>query len=248
MTSADSPSETAESRVEPQRLLAVGVVGLGYVGLPLAIAFAASGARVVAVDNDPDRVAQLLRGESYIEDVPSGALATMRDHMTLTTDYEALRRVDAIIICVPTPLTINREPDLRALRRAATGVAEVLRAGQLVVLESTSYPGTTRDELVPALEMSGLRAGRDFHVAFSPERVDPGRTDFTLRTTPKVVGGLNDASGSRACAVYAGICDSIVRVASPEAAEIDQTSREYLPLGQHRARERALHLVRPYGH
>src|SRR5213078_4450668 len=127
---------------------------------------------------------------------------------------------DAIIVCVPTPLTVNREPDLGPLMDAAQGLGGLIRRGQLVVLESTTYPGTTRDRLLPALEESGLGAGRDFHLAFSPERVDPGRTDFTMRTTPKVVGGLTEACGDRAEELYGRVCDHVVRVSTPEVAEM----------------------------
>jgi len=195
-------------------------VGLGYVGLPLVIALAEAGIEVVAVDNDVSKVEALRRGESYIADAPASALRAVDDRIEATTQYSALMDVEAILLCVPTPLTPNREPDLSALVGAAAGVAEVLQAGQLVVLESTSYPGTTRDRLVPILEESGMKAGCDFHVAFSPERIDPGRTDHTLRTTPKVVGGLTEAGGARAEELYGRICDEIVRVGSPEAAEM----------------------------
>ena len=198
----------------------VGVVGLGYVGLPLVVALAQAGMEVVAVDNDVSKIEALRRGESYIEDVPSEALEALRDRIRVTTRYAPLAKVGAILLCVPTPLTRNREPDLNALVSAASGVADVLQAGQLVVLESTTYPGTTRERLVPILEESGLKAGRDFDVAFSPERVDPGRTDHTMRTTPKVVGGLTPAGGARAAELYGLICDEIVRVGSPEAAEM----------------------------
>jgi UDP-N-acetyl-D-glucosamine dehydrogenase len=202
------------------RFATVGVVGLGYVGLPLAVALAEAGVDVVGVDSDGSKVEALRRGRSYVEDVPSAVLAPLRDRIAPTTGFAALARTDAILLCVPTPLTVNREPDLNALVSAASGVARVLRAGQLVVLESTTYPGTTRDRLVPILEESGLKAGRDFDVAYSPERVDPGRRDHTMRTTPKVVGGLTETGGERAEALYRQICDTIVRVGSPEAAEM----------------------------
>jgi UDP-N-acetyl-D-glucosamine dehydrogenase len=198
----------------------VGVVGLGYVGLPLVVALAEAGLDVVAVDNDPSKVDTLRRGESYIEDVPASLLQTVRERIRPTTRYTTLGDVEAILLCLPTPLTRNREPDLSALISAASAVADVLRAGQLVVLESTSYPGTTRERLVPILEESGLKAGRDFDVAFSPERVDPGRTDHTMRTTPKIVGGLTEAGGARAELLYGRICDEIVRVGSPDVAEM----------------------------
>jgi UDP-N-acetyl-D-glucosamine dehydrogenase len=202
--------------------LVVGVVGLGYVGLPLVVALAQAGVDVVAVDSDPSKIAALLRGESYIEDVSPASLVAVADRIEATTHYAALTKVSAILLCVPTPLTRNREPDLTALVGAASAVTEVLQAGQLVVLESTTYPGTTRDRLVPILEESGMKAGRDFEVAFSPERVDPGRTDHTMRTTPKVVGGLTEAGGARAELLYGRICDEIVRVASPEIAEMSK--------------------------
>jgi UDP-N-acetyl-D-glucosamine dehydrogenase len=202
------------------RSSAIGVVGLGYVGLPLVVALAGAGIDVVAVDSDSAKIASLLRRESYIEDVPTAVLSSLGDRIRPTTCYSDLADVDAILLCVPTPLTRNREPDLTALVRAATGVAEVLRAGQLVVLESTTYPGTTRERLVPILEESGMKAGCDFDVAYSPERVDPGRRDHTMRTTPKVVGGLTESGGERAAELYGRICDEIVRVGSPEIAEM----------------------------
>jgi len=200
--------------------LKVGIVGLGYVGLPLVVSFAEAGAEVIALDTDRDKVEALSRGESYIEDVPSEALRALRGRIHATTRYAGLARVDAVILCVPTPLTANREPDLSALVAAASALGEVLQPGQLVVLESTTYPSTTRERLVPILEESGLRAGTDFHVAFSPERIDPGRTDHTMRTTPKVVGGMNEESGARAEGLYGLVCDRIVRVGSPEVAEM----------------------------
>jgi UDP-N-acetyl-D-glucosamine dehydrogenase len=198
----------------------VGIIGLGYVGLPLAVAFARAGTPVVAVDIDPRKIEAITAGRSYIEDVDSDELAGLRDLIEPTTRYARLEGTDAILICVPTPLTGNREPDLTPLLDAAHGLADVVRPGQLVVLESTTYPGTTRERLVPLLEESGLAAGRDFHLAFSPERVDPGRTDYTLRSTPKVVGGLTEACGDRAEEVYGIVCDEIVRVSTPEAAEL----------------------------
>ncbi|HTA05960.1 MAG TPA: nucleotide sugar dehydrogenase [Solirubrobacteraceae bacterium] len=198
----------------------VGVIGLGYVGLPLAVAFAEEGCDVVAVDIDARKIEAIEAGNSYIEDVPSERLSRLRERIHATTRYARLAKTDAVIICVPTPLTRNREPDLSALVDATRGLAEVLQAGQLVVLESTTYPGTTRERVAPLLEESGLAAGRDFHLAFSPERVDPGRTDFTLRNTPKVLGGLTEACFAAAEALYGLICDSLVRVSSPEAAEL----------------------------
>ncbi len=201
-------------------MTSVGVVGLGYVGLPLAVAFAQEGCEVVAVDVDARRVAAVAAGESYVEDVPSAQLGAVRERLHASTRYAPLAEVDAVLVCVPTPLTRNREPDLGPLLEATRALAKVLRAGQLVVLESTTYPGTTRERMLPILEESGLAAGRDFHLAYSPERVDPGRTDFTLRTTPKVVGGLTEACAERAEALYGLVCERVVRVSSPEAAEL----------------------------
>ena len=198
----------------------VGIVGLGYVGLPLAVAFGQAGCDVVAVDVDPRKVQAIEAGESYIEDVPSAQLRAVGERIHATTRYARLERTDAVLVCVPTPLTRNREPDLGPLLESTRGLADVLQAGQLVVLESTTYPGTTRERMLPILEESGLAAGRDFHLAFSPERVDPGRTDFTLRNTPKVVGGLTEACAERAESLYGLVCDRIVRVSSPEAAEL----------------------------
>jgi UDP-N-acetyl-D-glucosamine dehydrogenase len=198
----------------------VGVIGLGYVGLPLAVAFAQEGCDVIAVDLDPRKVEAIEAGESYIEDVSSEALKAVAGRIRATTRYAGLEQADAVLVCVPTPLTRNREPDLGPLIDATRALAEVLRSDQLVVLESTTYPGTTRERMAPLLEESGLAAGRDFHLAFSPERVDPGRTDFTLRNTPKVLGGLTEACAERAEALYALVCDEVVRVSSPEAAEL----------------------------
>jgi UDP-N-acetyl-D-glucosamine dehydrogenase len=198
----------------------VGVIGLGYVGLPLAVAFAQEGCEVIAVDVDVRKVEAIEAGESYIEDVSSQALREVAGRLHATTRYSRLADADAVLVCVPTPLTRNREPDLGPLIDATRSIAEVLRADQLVVLESTTYPGTTRERMAPLLEESGLAAGRDFHLAFSPERVDPGRTDFTLRNTPKVLGGLTETCAERAEALYGLVCDHIVRVSSPEAAEL----------------------------
>jgi UDP-N-acetyl-D-glucosamine dehydrogenase len=198
----------------------IGVIGLGYVGLPLAVAFAREGCDVIAVDVDARKIDAIAAGNSYIEDVPSELLSELSERIHPTTRYARLAKADAVLMCVPTPLTPNREPDLGPLIDSTRALAEVLQSDQLVVLESTTYPGTTRERVAPLLEESGLAAGRDFHLAFSPERVDPGRTDFTLRNTPKVVGGLTDACTERAEAMYGLICDHLVRVSSPEAAEL----------------------------
>ena len=198
----------------------IGVMGIGYVGLPLAVAFAEQGHDVVGVDVDARKVEALTRGDSYIEDIPSPRLQAVAERFEATTRAADLSRCDAILVCVPTPLTPNREPDLGPLVSASRVVADRLQRGQLVVLESTTYPGTTRERMAPILEESGLVAGHDFHLAFSPERVDPGRTYYTLRNTPKVVAGLTEACGDRAEALYREVCDEIVRVSTPEVAEL----------------------------
>jgi len=200
----------------------VAIVGAGYVGVPLAQVFAEAGVSVVLVDVDADRIATLQRGESYIEDVPSEQLAPLVEAGTIaaTTDYDALRETDAILIALPTPLSANREPDLSIVLSATGMIAQRLREGHLVVLESTSYPGTTREDLLPLLEAPGLEVGKDFHLAFSPERVDPGRTDWTTKTTPKIVGGITDACTDRARALYERALDTVLPVSSPETAEL----------------------------
>jgi UDP-N-acetyl-D-glucosamine dehydrogenase len=200
----------------------IGVIGLGYVGLPLAVELAEAGHEIVGVDTSAQRVAALERGDSYIDDVPAERVAAVRERLRPTSHYQDLADVEAAVIAVPTPLTRNREPDLGPLVAAGTSLAGVLRKGQLVVLECTTYPGTTRERLVPLLEESGLAAGRDFHVAYSPERVDPGRTDRTLRNTPKVVAGLTPACLERAVALYEDVCDELVTVSTPEAAELSK--------------------------
>jgi UDP-N-acetyl-D-glucosamine dehydrogenase len=200
----------------------IGIVGLGYVGLPLAVAFAEAGHEVVGVDADPVRVEALNDGRSYVEDVPSAVIDGVGGRLAANSDYAVLGDCDGVVICVPTPLSNSREPDLSYVLAAAEGLAAVLHQGQLVVLESTTYPGTTRERLLPILESSGLRVGEDFHLAFSPERIDPGRTDFTVRTTPKVVGGITPACAERARRLYATICDEVVVVSTPEAAELSK--------------------------
>ena len=202
--------------------MSIGIVGLGYVGLPLAVAFAQAGERVLGLDLDPAKVESLNRGESYIEDVPSETLAGLGELIRATGDAAGLADCEAVIICVPTPLTGSREPDLSYLEGAGAMLGGVLKPGQLVVLESTTYPGTTRDLLAKTLGSSGLTAGTDFHLAFSPERIDPGRTDFTVRTTPKLVGGLTPACTDAARTLYERICDRVIPLSGPEAAELSK--------------------------
>ena len=200
----------------------VAIVGAGYVGVPLAEVFADAGVRVVLVDVDAGRVAALNRGESYIEDVPSERLRPLVEAGTIaaTTDYDAIAEADAVLVALPTPLSVNREPDLSIVLGAVAEIAGRLRKGHLIVLESTTYPGTTRDEVLPLLAAGGLQVGTDFHLAFSPERVDPGRTDWTTKTTPKIVGGLTDGCTAAAVALYERAMDTVIAVSSPEAAEL----------------------------
>ena len=200
--------------------MSIGVIGLGYVGLPLAVEFAEAGLHVVAVDVDDAKVASIRAGQSYIEDIPSERLAAVLDQIDAQTHYAPLARADAVLICVPTPLTPNREPDLGPLLGAGRMLAEIAQQGQLIVLESTTYPGTTREQLQPLLEARGLKVGQDINLAFSPERVDPGRTDFTLRNTPKLVGGITPECTDRAVALYETVCDNVIRVSTPETAEM----------------------------
>ncbi len=207
----------------------VAVVGLGYVGLPLAVAFAENGFRVVGIDVDAAKVDAIQRGASYISDIPSWRLQTVTGNSALlraSTDYAELLACDAVIICVPTPLNKTRDPDVRYLIAAGESVARYIHTGMLVVLESTTYPGTTEDLLLPMLaaarpqDSSSWQVGRDFFLAFSPERIDPGRTDWTVETTPKVVGGVTLACQEVTTALYSQAIDRIVPVSSPAAAEM----------------------------
>jgi UDP-N-acetyl-D-glucosamine dehydrogenase len=189
--------------------------------LPLVVAFAEAGEEVIAVDVDQRKVDSLIAGVSYIEDIPSEKLSAVLDKIHASTHYSPLARTEAIIVCVPTPLNSNREPDLGPLEASAEALSHVVQEGQLVVLESTTYPGTTRELLVPAIERnSSLKVGENLNVAFSPERVDPGRTDYTLSNTPKVIGGITDACTERAAELYGRVCEHIQRVSTPEAAEM----------------------------
>ena len=200
----------------------VAIIGAGYVGMPLARVFADAGKAVLLVDVDRDVVDGINRGESHIPDVSSDVLKPLVEsgRVSATTDYDALKEVDAILIALPTPLSSQREPDLSIVKGAVAEIAPRLRKGQLVVLESTTYPGTTRECLQPILERSGLKAGEDFHLAFSPERVDPGRTDWTTKNTPKVVGGLTPACTERAAEFYRAAVNTVVPLSSPETAEM----------------------------
>ena len=201
----------------------IAIVGAGYVGLPLAQVFGGAGNRVVLIEANPEKVELVKRGESYIRDVPSEGLRPLVESgaIEITSNYNVLAEADAILIALQTPLTAQREPDLSIVLGAAADIAPRLQKGQLVVLESTTYPGTTRERLRPILESgSGLVAGEDFHLAFSPERVDPGREDWTTQNTPKIVGGLTPACTERAVALYRRALETVHPVSSPEAAEL----------------------------
>src|SRR5260370_6191339 len=198
----------------------VGIIGLGYVGLPLAHAFARNGVAVLGFDVDAAKVAKLQAGKSYIKHITDEMIAAMRkNHFEATDQFERLSEADAILICVPTPLTEAREPDLTYIVKSADAIAATLRPGQLIVLESTTYPGTTRQVVQPILEATGLKAGQDFFLAFSPEREDPGNPNFSTPTIPKVVGGLEPQSLDLAATLYGQVVVRVVRVSSPEVAE-----------------------------
>ena len=212
----------AQRAAPEQAVYDIAVIGAGYVGLPLAAAFAEADQRVLVVDVQPQVVEALNGGRSHIEDVSSERLAALveRGGMVATTDYELVRQAHAVLIALPTPLSRQREPDLGYVEAAARSLARVLQPGQVVVLESTTWPGTTREVLLPILERgSGLKAGTDFFLAMSPERVDPGREDWTTKTTPKVVGGVDAASTKAAAEVYRRALDTVIEVSSAEAAE-----------------------------
>ncbi|MCD4825909.1 MAG: nucleotide sugar dehydrogenase [Phycisphaerae bacterium] len=207
-------------KIESNKAL-VGVVGLGYVGLPLVREFTTGGAKVLGFDVDEKKVKALKAGRSYIEHIPSKVVKDMVKSglFDATTDFKQLRSPDCILIAVPTPLSKMREPDLKYVEATARAISKTLRKGQLIVLESTTYPGTTREVMLPILEESGLKVGKDFFLAFSPEREDPGRKDYTTKTIPKVVGGYNKDSLKAAVACYEIAIDTVVPVSSCEAAE-----------------------------
>jgi len=200
----------------------IAVIGAGYVGLPLAQTFAEAGCRVVLVEVVPELVEALNRGETHIEDVPAETLRPLveADLLAATMEYEEVADADAILIALPTPLSRQRETDLSIVESATRRLAKHIRKGHVVVLESTTYPGTTREVLLPILESSGLEVGADFHLAFSPERIDPGREDWTTKTTPKIVGGVTPACTEAAAAVYRKAIDTVHTVSTPEAAEL----------------------------
>ena len=200
----------------------VGILGLGYVGLPLAVEFGASGLNVTGFDLSEKKVASLSRGESYIQDVETARLKDLvdRGRVKATNDFTQIRECDALIICVPTPLSKTKDPDLEMVVSATRYIAENMRAGQLVILESTTYPGTTDELILPMLSEKGLKVGVDFFLAFSPERVDPGNPTFHTKNTPKVIGGMTPACGEAAKTLYSKAIEKIIVVSSPKAAEM----------------------------
>lgn len=210
-------------RVRDRRVV-IAVVGLGYVGLPLLISYARAGFRTIGYDVSRDRIRTICEGGSYLMDIPAATIAEeiRAGRLTATTDPAHLREADVLFVCVPTPFDRAKAPDLSYVESAARTIAATLRSDQLVLLESTTYPGTTQEVLVPILESSGLIAGRDFHVAFSPERIDPGNRHFTIENTPKVVGGIDPESTERAALVLEQVVQrgGVHRVSTPRAAEL----------------------------
>lgn len=224
---AGKPIQTSSSKVYAElaarlrnRTALIGIMGLGYVGLPLARVFSARGFRVLGFDTDPNKIEKLRRGESYIGHIPEADVREMRSNrFDPTSEPARLGEADVVIICVPTPLTASREPDLTYVVNSTRAIAAALRRGQLVILESSTYPTTTRGVVLPILEETGLKAGVDFFLAYSPEREDPGNPNFSTSTIPKVVGGLEPQSLDLAVSVYSDVVVSVVPVSSPEVAE-----------------------------
>jgi UDP-N-acetyl-D-glucosamine dehydrogenase len=202
----------------------ISIVGLGYVGLPLALEFAKAGLIVHGIEQNPKKVEMVNKGISYIDDVKNDELLEVvnKGNLKAFIDFEPVKDSDAVIICVPTPLGPHKEPDISYIINVTTEISKYLKKGQLVVLESTTYPGTTEEVLVPILEKSGLKAGEDFYVAFSPERVDPGNKNFTTKDIPKVVGGINEVSTEKAMKLYSIIIPKIHKVSSPRVAEMEK--------------------------
>ncbi len=213
--------QTLLERLNSRRAI-VGIVGLGYVGLPLAVEFAEAGFRVIGLDVTAAKVASLNRGESYIMDIPSARLKPLVDsgRLSATTAYADLAQADAVSICVPTPLTKTKDPDMSFVIDAVNALSEVCHTGMLIVLESTTYPGTTDEIIVPRLAKNGFRVGEDVFVAFSPERIDPGNPRYGVRNTPKVVGGMTPACTEATVALYSAAVDQVVPVSSTMAAEM----------------------------
>jgi UDP-N-acetyl-D-glucosamine dehydrogenase len=198
----------------------IGVIGLGYVGLPLVLHFAGKGFPVLGFDTDPQKVEALNSGRSYIRHIPSSSLASIKSRFAGTTAMNRLAEPEVLLICVPTPLTRNREPDLQYVEKTTRNIATVLRPGQLVSLESTTYPGTTEEVLLPLLSGSGLQVGKDYFLVYSPEREDPANAEYNFSNIPKVVGGVTDACRRLGAALYGQVVEQVVPVSSPKVAEM----------------------------
>jgi UDP-N-acetyl-D-glucosamine dehydrogenase len=212
--------QTLARKIKNRRAV-VGVIGLGYAGLPLVLRFNEERFSVIGFDIDPKKIRMLNAGKSYIKHIPARKIRALGQsgNFRATTDYSLLREADAILVCVPTPLTANKEPDLSFVRNTADQVAAALRRGQLISLESTTYPGTTREILLPRFEKKGLRVGKDYFLVYSPEREDPGNARFKTKNIPKVVGGLTPACAELGTLLYSQVVNRVVTVSSPEAAE-----------------------------
>jgi UDP-N-acetyl-D-glucosamine dehydrogenase len=225
-SSAESPAHSLSRKIEA-RTAVIGVIGLGYVGLPLLRAFWDAGFPTLGFDVDPKKIEKLHRGENYLVHLGKNLVSDMakpqagdaKKRFDATADFSRLKEADAILICVPTPLGKHLDPDLSYIERTGDDIAKTIRPGQLIALESTTYPCTTREILLPRFEAKGLKCGQDFFLAFSPEREDPGRKDFNTQTIPKLVGGIDDISGDLAFALYAKAIKSVIRVSSAEVAE-----------------------------
>ncbi len=200
----------------------IGIIGLGYVGLPLVIRFAEEGFKVLGFDVDLKKVKSITAGKSYIKHIPCAGFKTLvkAGNISATTDFKKLRKVDAVIICVPTPLNEMREPDLQYIEKTAETIARNMRKGQVICLESTTYPGTTDEILLPLFENNRLKAGKDFFLVYSPEREDPGNADFTTKTIPKVVGGITPSCRKVGKALYGQVIEKVIDVSSTRAAEL----------------------------
>jgi UDP-N-acetyl-D-glucosamine dehydrogenase len=217
-------SSSGQSLVDrfSKREAKIGIVGLGYVGLPLAVVLAEAGYQVVGIDRDPEKLARIREGISYVEDVPSDQLAALVEKgvLSVSDNYDVLHEVGGVSICVPTPLRKTGDPDLSFIISSVQSIIPALHKEMVVILESTTYPGTTREMLLPDFEAAGYRIGEDLFLAFSPERVDPGREDWTTANTPKIIGGITEACTEVAASMYEGAMETVVRVASSEVAEM----------------------------
>ncbi len=221
MSKKDENQKLLEKRIV-QHKAKIGIIGLGYVGLPLAMEFSKAGFDVTGIEIDKDKVGMINRGKCYIQDVQQSELEELvkNNRLKATIDFSVLKEMDAVSICVPTPLRKTRDPDISYIISAVEEVAKYLHPGQLVILESTTYPGTTREVILPRLEARNLRVGRDFFLAFSPERVDPGNKVYTIRNTPKIVSGITKKCTSIAVILYEQIIDEVVPVSTTESAEM----------------------------